>query len=108
MLPPEVMRFVELKVDEPFGPDGFGEEMEKHIYRRIRESHTAKVLLPNIMKDVQYQLQAVNNDQSEAPKGDEVEEPVRLLIFLFKAKGNKGNGNGNGPNDGKGSCFNCG
>ena len=41
LLPNEVMIFAQLKVDESFEPEGFREEMEKYIYRKIRESKGA-------------------------------------------------------------------
>ena len=55
ILPPEVMTFAGLKIDEALELDGFREEMEKHIYRRLRESKANKAPLANVMKDFQEQ-----------------------------------------------------
>ena len=49
----EVLTFARLKIDDSFDPDGFREEMEKHIYRQIREAKISKAPLANILKDYQ-------------------------------------------------------
>ena len=108
ILPPEVMTFVELKIDEAHEPDGFREEMEKHIYRRTREAKTTKALLANVMEELQEQLQNMNEDQGESPKLEDNEEPSQFSIKLFKGKGKKGKGKGKGPTGGNGLCFDCG
>ena len=45
---------------------------------------------------------------NEAPKIEESEEQVQMLINLSQGKGKTGKGKGNGPIGGNGFCFNCG
>ena len=109
IFPKEVKTFAQLKIDESFEPDGFREEMEKYIYRQIRETSTSTFPLANIMKEVQEKfMNQEAGDKKEDGQQDEEAEPVQLLINLLKGKGKKGKGKGKGPNGGKGLCFNCG
>ena len=103
------MTFAQLKVDEAFEPEGFREEMERYIYRRIRETKTTKAPLAQILKECQERFEIDGGNHHEASKGDEGEEgQVQQFLNFPKAKG-KGKGKGNkGPNKGKGLCFNCG
>ena len=111
LLPNEVMTFAQLKVDESFEPEGFREEMEKYIYRKIRESKGAPIPLANIVKEVQEKLQGAASQPEDGQPANEEEEFVQMLINLLKGKGKgkgKGKSRGKGPNGGEGTCFNCG
>ena len=50
------MTFAQLKVDESFEPEGFREEMEKYIYRQIRETKNTTSPISNVMKEIQDKL----------------------------------------------------
>ena len=109
ILPAEVMTFAQIKIDESFEPEGFREEMEKYIYRQIRENKTTKTSLANIIKECHERFTGLNNDSEEKEETNKSEEDqVQNLVNLLKGKG-KGKGKSEkGPNGGKGLCFNCG
>ena len=109
ILPPEVMTFAQLRVDEAFEPDGFREEMDKYIYRKIRETKTTKSPLASVVQEVQGRLMNLEGQANEDNKDLETHgEQVQNLRDMFKGNGKKGKGEGKVPNGGKGLCFNCG
>lgn len=71
IFPNKVMTFAQVKVDEPFEPDGFREEMEKYIYRTFSETKVSTPLLANTIQDVEEKLlnfNGINPQEEFAPE----------------------------------------
>lgn len=109
MLPSEVVIFAQLKVDEAFEPDCFREEIEKFIYRQMREAKAAFAFLASLVQNLQETLMNLEGQKHDDERlAESQEEQVNNLINLRKGKGKNGKGKGKGPNGGNGLCFNCG
>ena len=79
------MTFAQLRIDEAFEPDGFREEMEKYIYRKIRETKITKSPLANLAQDVQERLMNFEGQKTEDNKPPETqEEQVQNLLDMLK------------------------